>query len=81
MNCKNLGHLPGCDIQTKTGNTYEITINDTDRIIVTVKSKFVKKPIKTIISPRGIEQAITPAGQLYHKVDWSIKEADKEYYD
>lgn len=78
----NNDHLPTqCAPPPKCGNTYEITINENDILIVTVETRHPKIKPKTVISPRGIELNKTQGGEVYHKVDWSIKPADKEYYD
>jgi hypothetical protein len=78
--CNDIGPIPDCQSQSSNGgNTYEITIKDGDRLIVSVESRFVASPVKTIISPRGIEQAMTSMGLVYHKVDWSIRPEKPEY--
>lgn len=54
------------------GNTYEITINEGDQLIVTVETGNPKIKPKTILAPRGIELAAGQWGAMNFKVDWSI---------
>lgn len=74
--CNDLGSIDPCTTQPQGGNTYEITIKDSDRLIIKVESQFVANPVRTIMSPRGIEVVQGTRGFMYHVVDWSIKHED-----
>jgi hypothetical protein len=74
MACTNIrqnSELSKCEFPI--GNTYEITIKEKDRIIVTVETEHLKAKPKTTFEIVGIGIDHKPDGRMLHKVDWSTR--------